>query len=864
MIPNWTKQRFKLADHKIIKRKKVSLGWLIKMAWRDSRRSRSKLLLFTTSIVIGIAAFVAINSFKLNLESEIGNKAKTLLGADLEVYSNQPWNKEQQQFLDSIEGENSWQIRFASMIYFPRTHGTRLVQVRGLSGLYPYYGAIETEPSWAAGDLDNGKYALVDERLMMQFDVNLGDEIKIGKLTFEIRGKLQRVPGQSDMTMSVSPAVYIPGRYIYETGLVKKGSRVTYSQYFKIPDEKQLDDLITQKEGRFEDLELRFQTVEKKKNNTSRAFENLNVFLNLAAFIALLLGSIGVSGAVFIYLKEKKNTVAILRCIGLNGKQAFIIFVIQVMLMGFVGAMLGSATGIILQYYLPEILKEVLPVSITPEIYWQVPFYGMLLGLAVTFLFALVPLLSLSKVSPLLSIRQAYESTNKTKFQPEIIAIYGVMTGLLYLFAYFQVEDYLQALYFFAGLGLTFLLLMLIAKGLMVLAKSISRKTKHFLFKQGVANLYRPNNQTSILILTIGLCSTLLATIFFLRLTLVNQIKITDAGDRPNMVLFDIQTHQKEELKTMTLDYDLPILQDVPVVTMRLKEINGINKKKAEADSTLGYKDWSFNREYRVTFRDSLITSEELIEGDMQRLDVQNDSIFVTVSEGFAEATKWKIGDELVWNVQGTLIKTYIKGFRKIDWRRVQTNFLILFPSGVLESAPQFHILVTKVDESETSATYQQAVVRFFPNISIIDLELILETLEEVLQQISFVINFMAMLSVITGIIVLAGSVVMSKGQRIKESVLLRTLGAKSNQIIIITIIEYVVLGTIASLSGVILANIFSLLLAKFILETDFVFDIQYSLIILFSILFATVLLGVGGIRPILKRSPLEILRKEN
>ncbi|MFY0625363.1 MAG: FtsX-like permease family protein [Reichenbachiella sp.] len=844
--------------------KNPSISWLTKMAWRDSRRSRSKLFLFTTSIVIGIAAFVAINSFKLNLESEIEVKAKSLLGADLEVYTNHPWKPEQIQFLDSISTERSWQIRFASMIYFPRTYGTRLVQVRALSGLYPYYGAIETEPAWAAGDLQNGQFALVDERLMLQFDVEIGDEIKVGNLTFEIKGKLRGVPGQSGITMTVSPAVYIPGRYIYETGLVQKGSRVTYSQYFEIPDQAYLSDFLTKTEERFTELELRYQTVEKKKNDTSKAFENLAIFLNLAAFIALLLGSIGVSSAVFIYLKGKKNSVAILRCMGLKGKHAFIIYIIQVMFMGFVGAVIGSSLGILLQYYLPLILKDALPFSITPIIYWHIPFYGLILGLLVTLLFALVPLISLSKVSPLHSIREAFETNKKWKIAPVQYVIYTFMVGLLYGFAFFQVNDWMQALFFCGGLAIAFLLLLLIAKGLMFIAKTVSRKGKNFLFKQGVSNLYRPNNQTSILILTVGLCSTLLATIFFLRLILVNQIKIADAGDRPNMVLFDIQSHQKEELTAMTLDYDLPVIQDVPVVTMRLKEINGITKKKAKEDSTLGYKEWTYNREYRITFRDSLIASETLEEGKIQRNYLAGDSIMITVSKGFAESVNWNIGDEVLWNVQGALLKTYIGGYRKIDWRRVQTNFIVLFPKGVLEDAPQFHILVTKVDESAVSARYQQAVVRLFPNVSIIDLELILKTLEDVLNQISFVINFMALLSVITGIIVLAGSIVISKGQRVKESVLLRTLGAKSKQVLVINIIEYAILGGIAALSGVILANIFSFLLSKYMLEADFIFDLQYSLGIILTIILTTILLGISSIRPILRKSPLEILRKEN
>ncbi len=846
------------------RKSKVSLSWLLKMTWRDSRRSRPKLVLFTASIVIGIAAFVGIHSFKNNLQNEIELQAKTLLGADLEVNTRHPWTEAQRQFLDSIEGDRSSQVRFASMIYFPRTHGTRLVQVRGLSGNYPYYGAIETEPTWASGDLSNGQYALVDERLMMQFDVILGDEIKVGDLSFEIRGKLRGVPGQTGVNASIAPIVYIPGRYLSETGLVKKGSRVTFSQYFEIPDEEQLKLAEDRLKERVEALELDYQTVASKKRNTSQAFKDLTVYLNLAAFIALLLGSIGVAGAVYIYLKDKNSSVAVLRCLGLKGRQAFQIYVIQVLIMGFIGAMVGSAVGVVAQFYLPGLLKEMLPVSITPVFYWQAPVFGLLLGLLITVLFALLPLISLSKVSPLLSIRQDFNQSNTKKLSWEVGSIFLILITFLYLFSYFQIGEWLQAAYFVGGLMVSFLLLFLTSQGLIWIAKKISKISKSYFLRQGISNLHRPTNQTTLMILSVGLCTTLLATIFILRIILVKSIEITGADDRPNMVLFDIQTHQKEEVKEMTLDYDLPVLQDVPVVTMRLREINGITKKDAEKDSTLDIPNWIFNREYRVTFRDSLISSETLADGALSPRVGQGDSIFVSISKGFAEGRGWKIGDELLWNVQGALIKTYIGSFRDIDWRRVQTNFLVLFPTGVLEKAPQFHVLVTKVDQSELSARYQQAVVRFFPNVSILDLELVLKTVEDVLSKISFVINFMAMLSVVTGIIVLISSVVMSRSQRIKESILLRTIGARSRQIIRINFIEYTALGLIAALSGIVLANLFSWLLARFVFEADYIFDFRFSAMITVVVIFATIIVGFSGLRSILNKSPLEILRRES
>ncbi|MFY0651016.1 MAG: FtsX-like permease family protein [Cyclobacteriaceae bacterium] len=834
------------------------------MAWRDSRRSRGKLMLFTTSIAIGIAALVAINSFKENLEFEIGRQAKTLLGADLLVSSKKEFTPEQLSMLDSIGEEYSRECYFASMIYFPRTMGTRLVQVRALSGPYPYYGSIETEPTWAGGDFQNGQYALVDEKLMLQYDVDIGDDIKIGNLLFKITGKLQKVPGQTGVTSSISPVVYIPYYYLQQTGLIKKGSRITYSHYYQFSDNDELTNVIANYEERLKKESLRFDTVEERKEDTSSAFKNMAIFLNMSAFIALLLGSIGVAGAVHIYLKGKVESVAILRCLGLKGPQAFYIYLYQILIMGALGSTIGVVMGSSLQFLLPSLLQDIIPITIEPQIYWYVIAEGLLLGLFIAVLFALLPLISLHGVSPLLSIRLAYNDTIKPKASKSHYIVYSLIVLFIYGFSYFQIGSPLNALFFCLGLLATFVLLWSISKGLIHLTKKAFNKEWSYVTRQGIANLYRPNNQSVLLVITIGLCTVLLSTLFFMRYLIIDQISIIGRGKRPNMVLFDIQSSQKEELKQLTVDYELPIVQEVPIVTMRLKELNGIDKIKADKDTTIKHPSWMYNREYRVTFRDSLIDSESISSGKwVGKIDQPGDSIFISVAKGFAENLKLNLGDEILFNVQGALIKTYVGSFRDVDWRRVQTNFLVVFPSGVLEDAPQFHVLITKVDKSDVSARYQQAVVRSFPNVSIIDLELILKTVDDVLGKISFVINFMAAFSIITGMIVLAGSIILNKSQRIQESVLLRTLGAVRKQIFSITTIEYFVLGTLAGITGLVIAHAFGWGIAKFMFESEYTVHYLSSLGILLIVSSATVLLGWSNIRPILKSSPLEILRKE-
>lgn len=841
---------------------KYSLTWPLKMAWRDSRKSKGKLMLFILSISLGIAALVGITSFRENLLNEIDEQAKTLIGADIEVKGNQPLPDSLMLAFYELAPEMSRETYFASMVYFPRTDGTRLAQVRALSGAYPYYGEIETEPASASREFQNGQFALVDEKLMIQYNVELGDSVKVGEQQFEIIGKLQKIPGQTEIGASAAPVVYIPYNTLDQTDLLQKGSRVNYLNYFQFSADvdttgkwSQLVEVADKKGYRIDD-------IEERKEDTGRAFEDLTNFLELVAFTALLLGCIGVASSMYVYTREKVGIVATLRCLGMRSRQAISIFLIQVGVFGLMGSAFGSLLGVGFHVYLPVLVKDFIPVDLQPTFSWLPVATGVAIGVVVSVLFALISLVSLRNVSPLQAIRSDTTS-GRIKLDWAQVGVGAVILAFLLLLVYLQVGSIKDAAIFTFGLLLAILILGLIGRGLAFAIKKLLPQTFPYPWRQGLSNLYRPHNQTSLLITTLGLGTAFIATLLFMQDLLVDRVTISGAEDRPNTILFDIQTPQKEEVKQLTRDYDLPVLQEVPIVTMRVEEINGYTKNEAEADSTVHIRDWAFNREYRITYRDSLIDSETLVEGEWIGKINPGDSIFISIASGFAENLEVEIGDEILFNVQGALIRTYVGSFREIDWRRVQTNFLVLFPEGVLEKAPQFHVLITRIANNNLSARYQQAVVRSYPNISIIDLELILKTLEEILGKIAFVIQFMAFFSIGTGVIMLISSIVLSRFQRMRENVLLRTIGASSGKLWTIIFAEYCFLGGIGALSGLLIATIITTLLGRFVFDFVFVPDVFQMMLVTLAVIFMTVIIGLFNSRDVIRQSPLEVLRKE-
>ena len=328
------------------------------------------------------------------------------------------------------------------------------------------------------------------------------------------------------------------------------------------------------------------------------------------------------------------------------------------------------------------------------------------------------------------------------------------------------------------------------------------------------------------------------------------------------MILYGIETSQKDEVAEITRANEMPVIQQVPIVTMKLAGWKGKTKDEWMRDTTRRAERWVVHREARVSYRDTLVSDEELIAGEFTGT-ATGDSVLISVDKGWAESLDVWLGDEIVWNVQGALITTYVSSIREIEFRSMRTRFFVLFSNGVLEDAPQFHVLVTKSPNSKVMGDYRRDVIKKFPNISVVDLGSILNTLNDILSKVSYVIKFMAGFSIITGLIVLLSSLLLSKFQRIRESVLLRTLGAKGNQILKINATEYALLGSLSALTGIIIAIVGSYFLATGELELDFRIDPWPILAIFVLVVALTVCIGLYNTKEVLQRSPLEVLRKE-
>lgn len=844
-----------------------SRSWALKMAWRDSRGSRARLLLYLSAMVLGVAALVAIRGFGDNLRRTVDREAKTLLGADLRLESEEPFVDSAKVLIDSLGGEQARRISFGSMALFPRTGGTRLAAIRAVEGDYPFYGALLTRPDSASRTYRSGRNALVSGTLLNQFGVEIGDSVRIGDVTYRIAGEIERAPGESSFSSAAQPPIYIP-RAGLDTTLLSRGSLAEYEVYFKFDEERDVEQIAADIEPFTRRHDLDVDTVGEEAADWREGLGDLYRFLSLVGFVALLLGSLGIASAVHVYVRQRISSIAVLRCLGATAGRTFRIYLAQAGILGLLGAVAGSLLGVFLQALVPSLLVDFLPFDVSFAVSWPAIGLGLGVGVGITLLFALWPLLEVRGISPLRALRTDVEPTGGGWRDPArwavAVAIAAGVTGV----AVIQAPTWRIGLGYTVGVGVVFGVLALVSWGIVAGVQRFFPSSWSYPWRQGLANLYRPHNQTTVLMLALGLGTFLIVTLFLVQQTLLEEIRVTGGEDRPNLVLFDVQTDQVDGVNRIVEEEGLPLLADEPIVTMRLERVKGRTLDELRQDST-ARTSWAHEREYRVTYRDYLTESETIVEGEFVGSVEGNPfaegrAIPVSVEAEIArEDLNVGVGDTLVFDVQGRSLLTYVSSLREVDWQRIGTNYFVVFPEGALEAAPQMHVVLSRAVNDDASARVQRRVVENYPNVSVIDLSLVLSTVQDLFGRLAYVIRFMALFSILTGLIVLAGAVVVSRYQRAEESVLLKTLGASRRTIFQIMTVEYFFLGMFAAATGIVLALTAAWGLSYFVFDGPFVVA-PWALLLAFVVVTGlTIGIGLFNSRGLYDRPPLEVLRAE-
>jgi putative ABC transport system permease protein len=846
---------------------RASVTMLFRLAWRESRTARRRLLLYMSSISLGVAALVAIDSFAANVQASISAQSRALLGGDVKLRARQGWTPRLDSILDSLAqtGAVSAKITsFASMATALPSGGTRLAQIRAVAPGYPFFGTVGTAPAGQWERLGTGKYAMVDPSLLIALEAEVGDTLLIGYSKFEIRASVTEMPGDPGIAATVGPRVYIPEEYVAETQLITLGSRAEFEAVVRLPEGVTTRDWLQPLRGRFQSANVRFETFEQSEAELTDAIGQLARFLSIVGLIALLLGGIGVASGVNAFVQGKIDTVAVLRCLGASGAQVLTIYLLQAAAMGFIGAAAGALLGVGIQFGLARVLGDFLPVDVGITIVPGAILLGLGVGVWVAIAFALRPLLVLRRVSPLQAIRRDDEALNASRRRDSATHItnLALVVSVLSL-AIDRAETVGQGVLFAVGIFVSIGMLWSSAAFLSGLARRVVSKRWPYVVRQGIANLYRPASQMRAVVLALGFGSFLVSTIILVQTNLLASFEVTASASRGNVVFFDVQEDQLDGLTSLIREGSHTVISETPIVTMRFAGANGMDITQWARAKAMPSRSWAIRREYRSTYRDSVVSTETLLSGQWFTPPARGDSIFeVSLERDITAELELAIGDTITWDVQGVRVLTVLTSTREVDWGRFAPNFFAVLQPEAIAGAPKQFVAIASVESDTAVARLQRETVRRFPNVSSLDLTLVRRTIQQIVDKVTLTVRFLALFSLAMGIPVLFSAVAATRRDRLREGVLLKTLGATRAQIGRILFAEYAVLGLLGGLTGMLLSFAGAWALVTFVFEGTFQMAPLPALGIAGAMTLLAVTIGLMTGRDVFRETPMAALRE--
>lgn len=845
-------------------------SFVLRLARREARTGFRRVGLYMASISLGVAALVAIHSFRSDVSRSIQEEAQVLLGADARLSAGRPIPDSVTAFVDSLVAAGSEAARVTtagSMVLARSSDAVRLLQVRGVEEGYPFYGEVNTVPEGLWGTLGPGR-ALVDPAVLTQLGAEVGDTLGIGTHDFRIVGTVEDLPTDVSFQTAVGPRVYVSHDALEAAGLLGFGSLARHRLFLTLADEEDRAAVEERYGELLEGAGVSWVTAEEQARNFTTAVDYLGRYLGLIGLGALLLGGIGVASAIHVYVKEKLTSVAVLRCIGARQWTVFRAYLLQAGALGLLGAAVGAVLGVAAQWLLPPLLGGVLPVRVEPRLSLPPVLAGLGIGVWVALLFALIPLLGVKDVPPLRALRRDYEEPRRKswlrRLDPWRLLAVAALAASVALLSVHEAPEPVEGLLFAGGLAVAVGLLWLTGWAAVRVTRRLVPGGATYTVRQGISNLYRPQNQTVSVVLALGFGVFVVGTVLMVQSSLAEELSFDVVTGRPNILLFDVQPDQVEGVLELLPPEARARAEVDPIVPARIVAINGYGLDELRSDSVgPDPRGWALGREYRHTYRSELTDAEEVVAGSWwDEDDDAGGTARISVEADLSEDLDVVVGDRITWDVSGVRIESRIASLRFVDWERFDTNFFVVFEPGSLDDAPRTSVILTRIDDDERRAGFQRELVERYPNTSALDVTRVQEAVEGILGKVDQAVRFLALFSALAGLLVLAGSLATSRYQRMREGALLKTLGARRAQVGWILFTEYAVLGALSALTGLALATGAGWLVSSRLFEVDFAPSPLAVGSVWLGVTVLTVTMGLLGSRAVLRRPPLPVLRE--
>jgi putative ABC transport system permease protein len=838
------------------------------MAVRETRSSWRRLLFFFVCIAVGVAAIVALRSVIQNVRAVFGEEARALIAADVLISTNRDWTASALAIIDRRLAEfeasaRTETIEMPTMVRLPASAGTatRMVELRAVSEGFPLYGTVGLRDGLIYSHaMLNNQGALVRPELLAALDVEVGDTLIIGDVSFVIRGVITREPGRRVAGFSLGPRVIISSADLSATGLLTFGSRARRVLLVRVSEER-VEPLVSALREDLGGEFVRARSYRAADDEIGRDFERAENYLSMIGLVIVILGGIAVSSVIRVFVLQKMRSIAVLKCLGASSGHIMAVYLLQVMALG----LSGSALGILLAH------AGIAAISVTAGtaaalladaeygITASAAAQGVVVGALVSLLFSIAPLLQVRTVKPSLLLRE--EPLQRVRDWTRVTVV-ALVSAALVAVAAWQAASLQVGLVICAGFMTLAFALQFVGRGLVRVIRPLAQ-VRSFPLRHAVLNLSRPGNQTRVILMAVGLGAFFVVGIRSLQGSLFEEFSMELSDDAPDMFLMDIQRDQVDGVRALLEDPEFGVgpFRLIPVVRAR---VIGVDGRETVLES---YEDvrarGSLAREYRVTYREHLEANERIIAGAFWEGPSARGE--VSIEEGIGERFEIDIGDTMRFDVLGRVVTAQVTSVREVDWRDSRGGgFMFVFRPGLLDDAPQMNIAPLRGPEDTTRrAAFQHALVDRFPNVSVIDFREILVTIRDVMSRITLAIRVVGGLVVFSGGLILVGAVAMTKFQRVYEAAVFKTLGASTGTIAKMLLLEYGVLGLLAGIVGSTGALALTWGVSRFALEIPWrIFAGEHVAgVVVTAIMVAAV--GVIASLDVLRHKPLATLRAD-
>jgi putative ABC transport system permease protein len=845
------------------------MKFVLGMAVRETRASWQRLIFFFVCIAVGVAAIVALRSVIRSVRDVLGGEARSLIAADVLISTTRDWTPESRSTIDRRLADAGATARTETIetptMVRPADSSkvaARMVELKAIQRGFPLYGSLTLEGGQPySHELLEHHGALVRPELLSALGVNVGDSIAIGTSTFVIRGVVANEPGRNLGAFSLGPRVFVDFNDMPSTTLLVFGSRARRVVLARVPDDA-LDDMVTALNQDFSDDYINARSYRATDDAIGRDFDRSENYLSLVGLIIVILGGIAVSSVTRVFVLQKIRAIAVLKCLGASSGQIIAVYVLQVVSLGLAGSLLGVGIARLALAGIPLALgpsSTSLLAEVHYTINWRIALQGITIGVLVSLLFSLVPLLEVRRVKPSLLLRD--EARKSGRDAARIAAMVFVSAALIAVAAW-------QAASLRVGVvvcvGFAALAFVLLAAGrLLIRVIAPMANAPSFPLRHAVLHLSRPGNQTRVILLAVGLGAFFIVGVRSLQASLLDEFNLQVSADSADMFLLDIQRNQVEGMQQFLGDpaSHAGSFRLIPVLRAR---ITGVSGRATTLDSFEDVRArGSLAREYTVTYRDHLEANEKVIDGTFWK--GPSSDAEVSVEKGLHERFMINVGDVVRFDILGRTISARVTSIRDVDFKDARAGgFVFVFRPGALEQAPQTYIAPLKgPDGASARATFQHSLVAKFPNVSVIDFHEILATVRDVMSKVTLAITVVGGLVLFSGALILIGAVAMTKFQRVYEAAVFKTLGANTRTIAKMLLLEYGVLGLLAGAVGSAGAVALTWGVSRYALDIPWkVFPVEHVAGVgLTTALVAAI--GVLSSLDVLRNKPLATLRAE-